>query len=98
MPAFPLRGPLSYKEEQEMSNQPYSPDPRMQNYQEPPNQIPINETVSSSSSNGANIQSQHESYIDPMGNQVEKRAEVFEDENQCRANIRYSVERITYFV
>src|SRR5947209_14407854 len=94
---------LSSKEEQEMSNQPYSPDPRMQGYQQPPNQVPsegqaYNDTVRSSSNSGAYVQSQHESYVDPMGNQVENRAEVFEDENQRRANIRYWITRVTYFL
>ena len=86
-----------------MSNQPYSPDPRMQGYQQPPNQVPsegqaYNDTVRSSSNSGTYVQSQHESYVDPMGNQVENRMEVFEDENQRRANIRYWITRITYFV
>lgn len=86
-----------------MSNQPYSPDPRMQGYQQPPNQVPsegqaYNDTVRSSSNSGAYVQSQHESYVDPMGNQVENRAEVFEDENQRRANIRYWITRVTYFL
>src|SRR5260370_35528335 len=86
-----------------MSNQPYSPDPRMQGYQQPPNQVPsegqaYNDTVRSSNNSGAYVQSQHESYVDPMGNQVENRAEVFEDENQRRANIRYRITRVTYFL
>lgn len=86
-----------------MSNQPYSPDPRMQGYQQPPNQVPsegetYNETVRSSGTNGAYVQSQRESYVDPMGNQVQNRAEVFEDENLRRANIRSWIARITYFV
>jgi hypothetical protein len=86
-----------------MSNQPYSPDPRMQGYQQPPNQAPseaetYHDTVSSSSTGGTYVQSQHESYVDSLGNQVENRAEVFEDENQRRANSRYWIARITYFV
>ena len=81
-----------------MSNQPYSP--------QPPNRVPDDgrayaagsDTVSSSNSGSAYAESQHESYVDPMGNRVEKRAEVFEDENQRRANMRYWVSRIIYFV
>ena len=80
-----------------MSNQPYSP--------QPPNQVPddrraygaASNTVSSANSGSAYAESQHESYVDPMGNRVEKRAEVFEDENQRRANTRYWVSRIIYF-
>ncbi len=87
-----------------MNNQPYSPDPR--GYQQPPNQVPYeggaygaaDDTVRSSNSAGAYAQRQRESYVDPMGNQVENRMEVFEDENQRRANIRYWITRITYFV
>jgi hypothetical protein len=90
-----------------MSNQSYPPDPRMQQgYQQPPNQIPYegqpygaaSDTVRTSNSGGAYAQSQRESYVDPMGNQVENRAEVFEDVNQRRANIRYWITRVTYFV
>src|SRR5260370_41750435 len=86
-----------------MSNQPYSPDPRMQGYQQPPNQVPsegqaYNDTVRSSNNSGAYVQSQHESYVDPMGNQVENRAEVFDDENQRRPNLRYWITRDTYFL
>ena len=87
-----------------MSNQPYSPDPR--GYQPPPNQVPneggmygpANDTVRSSNIGGGYAQSQHESYVDPMGNRIENREEVVEDENQRRANIRYWITRITYFV
>ena len=88
------------------SNQPYPRDPRMQEYQQPPNQAPVegrgygtsNDTVRSSSNGSAYAQSQHESYVDSMGNRVENRAEVFEDENLRRANIRYWIARIVYFV
>jgi hypothetical protein len=84
-----------------MSYQPNSPDPRTQN-----DQIPYdgqgygvaNETLKSSDLGGAHAESQRESYVDPMGNQVDSHAEVFEDTNQSRANIRYRIARITYFV
>ena len=89
-----------------MNNQPYSPNPRLQGYQQPPNQVPYegggygpaDDTVKSSNIGGAYAQSQHDSYVDPMGNRVENREEVFEDDNQRRANIRYWITRITYFV
>jgi len=78
----------------------------MQGYQQPANQPPsegqeygaANETVRSSNIGGAKVESQRQSYVDPAGTQVENRVEVFEDENQRRANIRYWVTRITYFV
>src|SRR6266480_5224437 len=101
-----LRIPLSKEEQNMSSNQPYPRDPRMQEYQQPPNQVPsegrgygvTNDTVRSSSNGSAYAQSQHESYVDSMGNQIENRAEVFEDENLRRANIRYWIARIVYFV
>lgn len=85
-----------------MSNQPYSPDPRMQRYQQPPNQEqgydPAAETVESANRGGTYVQKQHESYVDPMGNRVENREEVVEDENLRRANTRYWITRVTYFL
>lgn len=85
-----------------MSNQPYPPDPRMQQgYQEPPNAAPygaVNDTVRSASGDGMQVQSQRESYVDPAGNQVENHAEVYENENLRRANLRYWITRIIYFV
>ena len=86
------------------SNQPYPRDPRMPEYQQPPNQVPAggygnsDDTVHSSNYGSAYGQSQHESYRDPMGNQVENRSEVFEDENLRRANIRFWITRTVYFV
>jgi uncharacterized membrane protein YkgB len=87
------------------SNQPYPQDPRMQESQQSPNQAPAeggvygtSNTVQSSSSSGAYAQSQHERYVDSMGNQIENRTEVFEDENLRRANTRYWIARIVYFI
>jgi YGGT family len=82
-----------------MNNQPYPPDPRVQGYQQSPNQPPNEgQTYGSSSSDGASVQSQRQSYVDPAGNQVENRVEIFEDRNQRRANMRYWISRVTYFV
>jgi YGGT family len=89
-----------------MSNQPYSPDPRMQRYQQPPKQVPYGEqgydptaeTVESVNRGSTSVQKQHESYVDPMGNRVENREEVVEDENLRRANTRYWITRVTYFL
>ncbi len=85
-----------------MSYQPSPPKPGTQGHQQPPNQAPVEGQAygasSASSSNGATAQSQYERYVDPMGNQIEKREEVFVDENQRRANIRHRITNITYYV
>ncbi len=88
-----------------MSNQEYPPDPRSQDYQQPnqpyqqpPPYGPTNNTVRSSEVGGAYSQSQQQSYVDSAGNRVENREEVYEDRNQSRANTRYWITTITYFV
>jgi hypothetical protein len=84
-----------------MSNQPYSPDPRMPNYPPPSNspvEPPAHDTVREVNAGGAYAQSRHENYVDPAGNQVETHAEVVEDENQRRTNARYWVTTVTYFL
>src|SRR5207245_4062099 len=64
----------------------------------PPYRAAASEDVRSTSVGGAYSQSQRESYVDPMGNRVESQAEVFEDKNQSRANTRYWITTIIYFV
>jgi uncharacterized membrane protein len=96
------------KEEPHMSNQPYSSDPRNQPYDQPTvpdNQAPYAgqayrpaEAVRSSDAGGAHAQSQYENYVDGAGNRVESREEVYEDKNQSRANMRYWITTVTYFV
>ena len=88
-----------------MSNQEYPPDPRAQGYQQPnqpyqqpPPYGPTNNSVRSSEVGGAYSQSQQQSYVDSAGNRVENREEVYEDRNQSRANTRYWITTITYFV
>jgi len=88
-----------------MSNQQYPPDPRSegyqqpnQPYQQPPPYGPTNNSVRSSEVGGAYSQSQQQSYVDSAGNRVENREEVYEDRNQSRANTRYWITTITYFV
>ena len=85
-----------------MSYQPYPPEPGTPGYQQPPNQGPTEAqgygASNTSSSNGANAQSQYENYVDPMGNRVERHESVFVDENLRRANIRRRITTITYFV
>lgn len=86
-----------------MSNQPYPYDPQRQNYQpaQPPYEgqaTPDANTVRDADLGGAYAQSRHESYVDPAGNHVESREEVFEDKNQSRANTRYWITTVTYFI
>ncbi len=52
----------------------------------------------SSDIDSVHAHTQHESYVDPAGYQVEKREEVSEDTNQRRAYIRYWIATVTYFV
>ncbi len=89
-----------------MSYQPYSQDPRTQGNEQLPSQAPYgvqgpgaaDETVRSSNVGGTRVESQHESYVDSMGNRVDSREEVFEDKNQSRANMRYWIASVVYFV
>ncbi|HJT56284.1 MAG TPA: hypothetical protein VJ761_07315 [Ktedonobacteraceae bacterium] len=82
-----------------MSNQPYPPDPR---YQQPSNQAsyndPADNTVRSSRNDDVYARSRQQSYVDPAGNRVENREEVYVDQNAQRANIRYWITRIVYYL
>ncbi len=85
------------------SNQPYPPDPRVQpGYSQPPTyETPdgvANNTVQSVNGDGVQVQSQRESYVDPAGNRVENRAEVYQDDNVRRANLQYWITRVVYFI
>lgn len=87
-----------------------TPDPRMQGYQgydQPTEQVPPpdrrpygagDNVVRSSNAGGAYSQSQRENYVDPEGNRVESSMQVYEDRNQRRANMRYWVTAVTYFI
>jgi hypothetical protein len=84
-----------------------TPDPRMQGYDQPTEPVPPtigrtygvgNNSVRSTDAGSAYSQSQRENYVDSMGNRVENSVEVFEDRNQSRANIRYWITTVTYFV
>ena len=89
-----------------MGYQPYPPDPRTQGYGQNPNRPPYDnqrsgaadETIRSSNAGGTYAESQSENYVDPMGNRVDRREEVFEDKNQSRANMRYWIASVVYFV
>src|SRR5205814_373322 len=84
------------KEEQCMNNPHYpsNPPPYGERYPAGAN----DETIQSSSNDAAYARSQHENYIDPAGNQVEQREEVVENKNVDRANTRYWIRTVTYFV
>jgi hypothetical protein len=83
-----------------MSNQPYGPDPRYQRAQEPTEPMPYSEQtyVRGSADGEVNRQSVHENYVDPSGRQVERREEVYDDPNLRRANARYWVAAVIYFL
>jgi hypothetical protein len=85
-----------------MANDPYSPDARTQPYQQGYGNegyyAPNDETARSIDANGAQIRSQRQQYVDPAGNQVERRVETVEDKNAARANARYWIRAITYFL
>lgn len=83
-----------------MSSQPYPPDPRTPEYQQP-NQGPYgadDDTVKTSRGDGVYAQSQRQNYVDPSGNRVESREEVYVDQNLQRANIRYWITRVVYYI
>jgi len=88
-----------------MSYQPYPPEPDAQRYQQPPNEAPteaqpgpVYGSSHTASSSGSNAQSQYQNYVDPTGNQVERREATYVDENLRRANIRSRITNITYFI
>ena len=86
-----------------MSNQPYPYDPQRPNYQppQPPYEgqaADANTVRDADLGGGAHAQSHHASYVDPAGNRIESREEVFEDKNQSRANTRYWITTVTYFI
>ncbi len=87
-----------------MSNQPYPYDPQRPGYQsaqapyEGQTPADANTVREVDMGGGAYAQSHHESYVDPSGARVESREEVFEDKNQSRANTRYWITTITYFI
>src|SRR5260370_7478887 len=69
-----------------MNNQPYSPDPRMQDEQQAPRV------------GAAYCQRRQESYIGPAGNQVETRTVDVEDTNLTKATLRRWIATVSYFV
>lgn len=83
-----------------MSSQPYPPDPRTQNYPPEADTVPYNTSNMRRSVNGdgASVEGQRESYVDPAGNQIENRVEVYEDRNLQKANLRNWITGIIYFL
>src|SRR5581483_6919081 len=83
-----------------MASQPYPPDPRTRGYapgQAPP-PCPAEDTVKSANAGGIYMESQHQSYVDPAGNQIERRQEVYEDKNLQKANLRNWITGVIYFL
>jgi cation transport ATPase len=79
-----------------MSNQFSPPDPRMPSYRQ---STANDETIQTyNAGEAAHAQSQRANYVDPTGNQVEQQQETVEDKNLDRANTRYWIRTITYFV
>lgn len=78
-----------------MSKQDFFPDQPTE-----ANQVPYQGHAYGRSSDidSVHAHTQHESYVDPAGNQVEKREQVSEDTNQRRAYIRYWIATVTYYV
>ena len=85
-----------------MSGQPYPPDPRMPGYVQNPNQQPLpgpdDETVPSLNAGSVYQENQRQQYVEPAGNQVERRQEVYEDKNLQRANLRNWITGVIYFL
>ena len=79
-----------------MSSQPYPPDPRGPGYQQPYGAD--DDTVQSSRGDGVYSQAQRDSYVDPAGNRVENREEVYVDQNLQRANMRFWITRVVYYI
>lgn len=77
------------------------PDPRMPEYappQEVANPGVANATVRSATTDGAYGESRQTRYVDPAGNQVENRVEVYQDTNLRRANRRSWVTNVISFL
>jgi YGGT family len=74
------------KEKYSMNNQPYSPDPRMQDEQQ------------ASRVGAAYYQRRQESYVGSAGNQVETSTVDVEDTNLTRATLRRWIATVSYFV
>ncbi len=82
-----------------INQQPYPSDPDSSVYAPDAQTVPIvNDSVRATGGDGVSVESQRESYVDPAGNQVENRVETYEDKNIQKANLRYWITNILYFV
>ncbi len=86
-----------------MGYQPYPPDPRNESYQRRYNEqanSPYNEDTLQSAEYGdaAYSRRQRESYQDAQGNRVENVQQYVENPNQKRANMRYWITSLVYFL
>ena len=62
------------------------------------NMVPLNDMVRTSNMGGMHTENRYAAYRDAMGNVVENHQQVFKDQNQIRANIRYWTRAISYFL
>ena len=82
----------------------YSPVYQQPAYQgnQPPyneqNMVPLNDVVRTSNMGSMHTENRYATYRDAMGNVIENHQQVFEDQNQIRANIRYWTSTISYFL
>ena len=81
-------------------SQPYPPDPRMRSYPPDAETMPSlsSSATSSAEGNGVSQESRRANYVDPAGNQVERRVETYEDKNLRRATLRSWITGIIYFL
>ncbi len=83
---------------------PYAPNPNnpYPPAGQPPARAPVyqpaDHVARSSDYGGAHAESRYSTYVDADGNIIERRQQVYHDENQQRANIRYWATALIYFV
>jgi len=84
-----------------MTNQPYPSDPDASAYAPNAETVPIisrDNTTQATSDGGRIVENQREGRVDQAGNQVESSVETYEDKNLRRANLRYWVVSVIYFL
>ncbi len=81
-----------------MNNQPYPPDQPTQADRVPYDGQRYGAVNRSANVGGVYTESERERYVDPAGTEVENREEVIENTVQSRANTRYWIATVTYFI
>jgi uncharacterized membrane protein YuzA (DUF378 family) len=79
-----------------MANQPLVPDPRTPG--SAPAFGPDDDTVPSANAGGVYREYQQQNYAAPSGGPVEKKVDVYQDENVRKASLRNWITRIIYFL